>query len=142
MGTRRWFVGRSAATLGIVGGIAAGRGAVVSAQQDSATTTPAAGTTGQGEPVLGTPIFEPAIDLIRAQEIALEGNDGAVVRKVELEGDDGLLHYEVTLDNGVEVEIDATSGEVLRTDRDDDDDNDDDDDDDHDDDNDDDDHDD
>jgi hypothetical protein len=69
-------------------------------------------------PVVGTPLFEPEIDLVQAQETALEGQGDAVVVEVDLEGDSGILEYEVELDNGVEVELDATTGEVLRTEQD------------------------
>jgi uncharacterized membrane protein YkoI len=72
--------------------------------------------------VAGTPTFNPEIDLLRAQEIALEGNDGAVVTKVELEGKRGVLTYTVELDDRMEIDIDATTGDVLRTETDDDDD--------------------
>ena len=75
---------------------------------------------GNGAPVVGTPLLTPAIDLVRAQEIALEGQTGAVVTALELEGEEGRLLYEIELDNGVEVEIDATTGEVVETEQDDD----------------------
>jgi uncharacterized membrane protein YkoI len=68
-----------------------------------------------GTSVVGTPLLEPAIDLIRAQEIALEGHTGAAVMDVELGGQNGVLAYSVTLDSGIEVDVDATSGEVIRT---------------------------
>ena len=71
--------------------------------------------------VVGTPMLQPAIDLMRVQEIALEGNAGAAVTKVELEGDNGVLQYSVHLNNGVEVDIDASTGSVIRTEHDDDD---------------------
>ena len=68
-----------------------------------------------GTPVVGNPTLQPAIDLIRAQEIALEGQTGAVVVEVELDGDDGVLAYDIRLDNGTEVEVDATNGTVIQT---------------------------
>ncbi len=74
-------------------------------------------------PVIGTPTLQPAIDLARAQEIALEGNAGAAVTKIELDGDDGVLEYAVHLNNGVEVDIDATTGAIIKTEQSDDDDN-------------------
>lgn len=92
------------------------------AQQDS--TPPAAQTTAQsaeaddqasGPAVVGTPLLQPSIDLMRAQEIALEGQTGAVVTEVGLDGEDGVLGYSIELDNGIEVDVDATSGEVLKT---------------------------
>jgi hypothetical protein len=68
-----------------------------------------------GTSVVGTPLLEPAIDLIRAQELVLEGHTGAAVIDVELGGENGVLVYSVTLDSGIEVNVDATSGEVVRT---------------------------
>lgn len=65
--------------------------------------------------MVGDPMLQPAIDLIRAQEIALAGNTGAAVIKVELEGEDGVLHYSVHLNNGVDVDIDATTGTIIKT---------------------------
>lgn len=76
-------------------------------------------------PVIGTPALQPAIDLARAQEIALEGNAGAAVTKVELDGEHGRLEYSVHLNNGMEVDIDATTGEILQSEHDDDNGNDD-----------------
>jgi len=64
---------------------------------------------------VGTPLLQPSIDLIRAQEIALEGQSGAVVTEMDLDGEDGVLVYSIELDNGMEVDVDATSGEVLKT---------------------------
>src|SRR3954468_10973540 len=68
-----------------------------------------------GTPVAGTPLLEPAIDLRRAQEIALEGHTGAAVMDVELGGQNGVLAYSVLLDSGIEVDVDATSGQIIRT---------------------------
>ena len=97
-------------------------GMLVTGSSSSAqNATPAAQTAAQtadednGKPVVGTPLLEPAIDLVRAQEIALEGHTGAAVMDVELGGENGVLAYSVTLDSGMEVDIDATSGEVIRT---------------------------
>jgi hypothetical protein len=116
MRTRSWLAGLGAGSLILAGVIAANPFDSV-AQQDS---TPPAQTNqeddnGNATPVVGTPILRPAIDLVRAQEIALEGNAGAVVTGVELDGEDGVLAYDVELDNGAEVEVDATSGAVLET---------------------------
>jgi uncharacterized membrane protein YkoI len=82
-----------------------------------AAQTPAASESEQSTdtPVVGTPLLQPKIDLTRAQEIALEGQSNAVVTDVSLDGAGGVLAYSVELDNGVEVDVDATSGEVLKT---------------------------
>lgn len=66
-------------------------------------------------PVVGTPLLQPTIDLATAQQTALQGQTDAAVASVELDGEDGTLIYDVELDNGTEVEVDATSGEVLKT---------------------------
>jgi uncharacterized membrane protein YkoI len=93
-----------------------------SAQQN--TTPPPAQSAAQatnedeqatGPAVVGTPLLQPTIDLARAQEIALEGQSGAVVTEVDLGGEDGVLAYSIELDNGMEVDVDATSGDVLKT---------------------------
>ena len=109
---------RAVISLG-AGGIGAAivaRGLGVSAQE----STPAA----TGSPA---PILDPEVGLIEAQETALSGYEGAAVRSMELDYQAGELVWEIRLDNGVEVEIDALTGEVLRTEDDDDDDDDDDD---------------
>ena len=50
-----------------------------------------------------------------AANIALEANPDTEVVEVESEQEDGRLLYEVQLSNGVEVEIDATTGEIVET---------------------------
>ena len=83
--------------------------------QDAAADAADDEAEGSNTPIVGTPIFDPAIGLIEAQELALEGQDGVVVVSVELEGDDGVLVYAVALDNGVETDIDATTGVVIKS---------------------------
>lgn len=115
MRLQSWFSCLGIGTLVLSGMLVTGSS---SSAQDA---TPAAQTAAQtadednGKPVVGTPLLEPAIDLVRAQEIALEGHSGAAVMDVELGGENGVLAYSVTLDSGMEVDIDATSGEVIRT---------------------------
>ena len=115
MRLQSWFSCLGIGTLVLSGMLVTGSS---SSAQDA---TPAAQTAAQtadednGKPVVGTPLLEPAIDLVRAQEIALEGHTGAAVMDVELGGENGVLAYSVTLDSGMEVDIDATSGEVIRT---------------------------
>ena len=99
--TRAWVRGLSAGTL-MIAGLATSSPFVASAQQ---TATPPAGQSAsqsaddgenQGPPIVGTPLLQPAIDLTRAQEIALEGQANAVVTGIDLNGDDGVLEYSVT----------------------------------------------
>ena len=119
MPTRRQLIGAGAASVALTAAAAYPLRALAQDEVDDDDDA-----RGSGNRIIGTPTLRPEIDLIRAQEIALEGNAGAAVTKVELEGDDGVLKYDVHLNNGVEVEIDATTGAVIRTDRDDDDDDD------------------
>jgi hypothetical protein len=116
MRLQSWFSCLGIGTLVLSGVLVPGP--LASAQN----ATPPAQATAQtaedednGKSVVGTPLLEPAIDLIRAQEIALEGHTGAAVMDVELGDLNGLLTYSVTLDSGIEVDVDATSGEVIRT---------------------------
>jgi Peptidase propeptide and YPEB domain len=121
MQVRRWLAGMSVGTMALAGVMAAGP-LPASAQQNS--TPPPAQSASQtageddqatGPAVVGTPLLQPSIDLTRAQEIALEGQTGAVITEVGLAGEDGVLAYSIALDNGMEVDVDATSGEVLKT---------------------------
>jgi hypothetical protein len=116
MRLQRWFSCLGIGTMVLSGML--GTGPLASAQDATPPAQGAAQTADDednGTPVVGTPLLEPAIDLIRAQEIALEGHNGAAVTDVELGGQDGLLAYSVRLNSGVEVEINAASGEVIRT---------------------------
>lgn len=121
MRVRTWLTGLSVGSLAFAGMIAAGPlGA--SAQQDStpppaqtASQTPGEDDQASGPAVVGAPLLQPTIDLTQAQEIALNGQTGAVVTEVSLDGEDGVLAYSIELDNGMEVDVDATSGEVLKT---------------------------
>jgi hypothetical protein len=110
MRLQSWFSCLGIGTLVLSGMLVTGSS---SSAQDA---TPAAQMADEdnGKPVVGTPLLEPAFDLVRAQEIALEGHTGAAVMDVELGGEHGVLAYSVTLDSGMEVDIDATSGEVIR----------------------------
>jgi uncharacterized membrane protein YkoI len=51
----------------------------------------------------------------QAKAAALEANPGATVVKVELGHENGALVYEVELDNGLEVKVDAGNGAILST---------------------------
>jgi Peptidase propeptide and YPEB domain len=115
MRLQSWFSCLGIGTLVLSGMLVTGSSS--SAQDATPAAQTAADTADEdnGKPVVGTPLLEPAIDLVRAQEIALEGHTGAAVMDVELGGENGVLAYSVTLDSGMEVDIDATSGEVIRT---------------------------
>jgi len=107
----------SVGLLILLGTIAVGP---LAGKAQQAATTPLAQTTestGEGNttPIVGTPQLQPAIDLARAQDIALQGQSGAVVTDVELDGEDGRLTYTVGLDNGSDIQLDAMSGEVIKT---------------------------
>ena len=115
MRLQRWFSCLGIGTLVLSGMLVTGP---LAGAQDATPPARAAAQTADdednGKSVVGTPLLEPSIDLIRAQEIALEGHTGAAVMDVELGGENGVLAYSVTLDSGMEVDIDATSGEVIR----------------------------
>lgn len=53
-----------------------------------------------------------------ARAAAESANPGAKALEVESENENGTLVYEVELDNGLEVIVDATNGNILRTERD------------------------
>lgn len=73
---------------------------------------PAAGSV-LGQDAGGSGILDPEVDLVMAQEIALDGYPDASVASVALDrADDGLL-YSITLDTGVEVQVDAATGEIV-----------------------------
>ena len=102
----------------MLGGVVATEPFASAALQDATPSAQVAEAEDDGAnatPVVGTPLLQPTIDLAKAQEIALQGQTGAAVTSVKLDGEDGTLIYDVELDNGTEVEVDATSGEVLKT---------------------------
>ena len=49
--------------------------------------------------------------------LVLAANPGTSVVEVDQDTENGSLVYEVTLDNGLEVQVDAGSGEILGTDQ-------------------------
>jgi uncharacterized membrane protein YkoI len=53
-----------------------------------------------------------------ARAAAEAENPGTKAREVELENENGTLVYEVELDNGLEVIVDAANGNILGTERD------------------------
>jgi len=50
-----------------------------------------------------------------AEAIALAANPGTNVVETELDNENGVLVYDVELDNGTEVKIDAGNGQILYT---------------------------
>lgn len=59
-------------------------------------------------------MLRPAVDLVEAQEIALREFPGFTVWSIELDRESRGLVYEVSLGSG-EVDLDAMTGDVLRT---------------------------
>lgn len=53
------------------------------------------------------------LSLDEAKAIAVEANPGTAVVEADFEQEGGTAAYEVELDNGVELTIDALSGEIL-----------------------------
>ncbi len=51
----------------------------------------------------------------QAQQAALAANPGATVLETELDNETGALIYSVELDNGQSVEVDAGTGQILKT---------------------------
>jgi hypothetical protein len=118
MRLQRWFTCLGVGTMVLGGMLVTGPSTSAQSPTPPAAQTAAQTTDdddgGNGSPVVGTPLLAPAIDLVRAQEIALEGQTGAAVMGLELNGDDGVLVYSVLLSSGREAEINATSGEVVK----------------------------
>jgi hypothetical protein len=61
--------------------------------------------------------FQASITSDDAQAAALAANPGASVVGVDQDEENGALVYEVKLDNGLEVQVDASSGAILGTDQ-------------------------
>lgn len=123
MRTPKWLAGLGIGALMLMAALLAEP--LLGLAQGNQTTPPPEADAASSS--LGNPTLNPAIGLIEAQELALDGQGDAVVRSVELERENDALVWSVDLDNGVEVEIDGSTGEVLQTEQDDDDDGDDDD---------------
>lgn len=56
---------------------------------------------------------KPAISAQQAQAAALQANPGTTAKETELEKERGMLLYEVKLNNGQEVHVDANTGNVM-----------------------------
>ena len=68
---------------------------------------------GSATPSAGAAVLDPELDLVVAQEIALQGYPGASVTSVALDRTDDALTYSIVLNTGVEVQVDATTGAVV-----------------------------
>ena len=64
-------------------------------------------------PTAGTAVLDPELDLVVAQEIALQGYPGASVTSVALDRTDDALTFGIVPNTGVEVQVDATAGTVV-----------------------------
>ena len=63
---------------------------------------------------------EPAITSEQAEAAALAANPGTTAVEVDLDREGGVQVYEVKLDNGLEVQVDASDGTILGSEQDDD----------------------
>ncbi len=107
---RTWLIGVSGATVVLAGILASGPLARATHESSGAPVT--------ATPIIGTPLLQPSIDLVEAQQIALEGQPSAHVAEIDLDGKYGVLVYRIALDTGLDVEVDATTGAVVGTERD------------------------
>jgi uncharacterized membrane protein YkoI len=67
-----------------------------------------------------TPLASSVITPEQAKAAALADNPGATAVGVDLDREDGVQVYEVKLDNGLEVQVDASDGTILGSEQDDD----------------------
>lgn len=58
-------------------------------------------------------ISKAKISMAEAQKIALAANAGTKVVKSELDNENGNLVFSITLDNGLDVRVDAGNGRIL-----------------------------
>jgi uncharacterized membrane protein YkoI len=104
MRKRKWLIGSGVvgvlAVVLLLGGLATGAFAQASTATDAFA-----------QPF--TLFSDPAITADEAKAAALEAYPGTTAIEVELEKEHGALVYEVGLDNGMEVLVDADSGAVL-----------------------------
>ena len=73
------------------------------------------GALAQGPPT--TPPSQGPLTPEQAKIVAVEANPGTTALGVEQENEHGTLVYEVQLDNGLEVKVDASNGTILGTER-------------------------
>ncbi len=59
--------------------------------------------------------FKAAISFDKAREIALAQKTGGTIERIHLETEDGVVVYSVRFDNEARVDVDATTGAVVRT---------------------------
>jgi hypothetical protein len=65
----------------------------------------------------GTPPAQATPTADDARAAALAANPGATVVQVDQDNENGVPVFEVKLDNGLEVQVDANSGAILATDQ-------------------------
>lgn len=110
-------------------GILLGGASIASAAINNNSETTVKETAVQSEEVVQTKdatAAESFLSMEKAQEIALSEQDGHI-DSIELESDEGYVYYEVEIENGdreYDIYIEASTGEVLKVDRDDHDDDD------------------
>src|SRR5699024_3709453 len=110
-------------------GILLGGASIAGAAVNNNSETTVKETAVQSEEVVQTKDATPAesfISMEKAQEIALSEQDGHI-DSIELESEEGYVYYEVEIENGdreYDIYIEASTGEILKVDRDDHDDDD------------------
>jgi len=110
-------------------GILLGGASIAGAAVNNNSETTVKETAVQSEEVVQTKdatAAESLLSMEKAQEIALSEQDGHI-DSIELESDEGYVYYEVETENGdteYDIYIEASTGEVLKVDRDDHDDDD------------------
>src|SRR5690625_2856037 len=105
-------------------GILLGGASIAGAAVNNNSETTVKETAVQSEEVVQTKDATPAesfLSMEKAQEIALSEQDGHI-DSIELESEEGYVYYEVEIENGdreYDIYIEASTGEVLKVDRDD-----------------------
>lgn len=92
MTRKRWLMGAGAGSLLLIGGIAAGPVASLAGDSPEATLSEQ-----------------------EAIQYAIAAYPGTTASDVSSESEDGLAIYDVSLSNGLEVEIDGNTGAILET---------------------------
>jgi uncharacterized membrane protein YkoI len=77
----------------------------------SLTLVPVFAQTGNNDTVQG----QATISASDAEAVALAANPGASIVENDLEKENGILVYSIELNNGIDVAVDASTGEILQT---------------------------